>query len=63
MVVEPPLLSHLEDRISAMCKAGARQMDSSSGAVACESGSPPVQAPESVNCPQDHPFDGALFLH
>ena len=40
-----------------------RQMDSSSGAVACGSGSPPVQAPESVNCPQDHPFDGALFLH
>ena len=40
-----------------------RQMDSSSGAVACGSGSPPVQAPESVNCPQDHPFDSALFLH
>ena len=46
MVVGPPLLSHLEDRISAMCKAGrGRQMDSSSGAVACGSGSPPVQAP------------------
>ena len=49
MVVERPLLSHLEDRISAMCKAGDARWTALLGQWR-GSGSPPVQAPESVNC-------------
>ena len=62
MVVEPPLVSHLEDRVAAMCKAGDARWTALFGAVACGSGSSPVQAPEPVIRPQDHTLDSALLL-